>query len=61
MTLEGFLNDLWMFDPNLGTHGDWTWMGGSRSVGSANSGQPGIYGALGTAAPDNIPGGDKKL
>ena len=35
---------------------EWTWMGGSSSVPSG-SGQPGIYGTLGTAAAGNIPGG----
>lgn len=33
-------------------HGEWTWMGGSKA---AN--QSGTYGALGTPAPANIPGG----
>jgi N-acetylneuraminic acid mutarotase len=36
---------------------EWTWMGGSNSVGSSNGGQPGVYGTLGTPAPGNIPGG----
>jgi hypothetical protein len=54
---EGELNDLWMFNPNLGTYGEWTWMGGSSTAGSNNSGNPGIYGTLGTAASTNIPGG----
>ena len=36
--------------------GEWTWMGGSNTVG-IGSGQPGVYGALGTAASTNIPGG----
>ena len=31
--------------------GEFTWMGGSSTVGS-NGGQPGIYGTLGTPAPD---------
>jgi hypothetical protein len=35
---------------------EWTWMGGSSTVGS-NGGQPGVYGTLGTPAPGNIPGG----
>jgi hypothetical protein len=52
----GDLNDLWKFEPALGTFGEWTWMGGSSTVGS-NNGQPGVYGTLGTAALSNIPGG----
>ena len=36
--------------------GDWTWMGGSTTLGS-NGGQPGIYGTLGSPASTNIPGG----
>ena len=46
----GYLNDLWKFDPSLGTYGEWTWMGGSDV---AN--QPGVYGTLGMAASTNIP------
>ncbi len=52
----GFLNDLWMFDPTLGTHGEWAWMGGPSTIGN-NGGQPGVYGTLGTASAANIPGG----
>jgi hypothetical protein len=52
----GYLNDLWKFDPALGTTGEWTWMGGSSTVGN-NDGQLGVYGTLGTAASTNIPGG----
>jgi N-acetylneuraminic acid mutarotase len=46
------LNDLWEFDPSLGSNGEWTWMGGS-STGN----QSGVYGALGKTASTNIPGG----
>jgi N-acetylneuraminic acid mutarotase len=52
----GYLNDLWKFDPKLGTNGEWTWMGGSSTVGN-NGGQSGVYGTLGTPAAANIPGG----
>jgi hypothetical protein len=52
---NGYLNDLWMFDPKLGGTGEWTWMGGSNIVGS-NGGQPGVYGILGTTASANAPG-----
>jgi len=51
----GYPNDLWKFNPQTS---QWTWMGGSNMVGS-NSGQPGVYGALGTPATGNIPGGRK--
>jgi hypothetical protein len=47
----GALNDLWKFDPSLGTYGEWAWMGGSSTAG-----QSGVYGTLGTAASTNIPG-----
>ena len=36
--------------------GDWTWTGGSSTVG-LTGGLPGIYGTLGTPAPANLPGG----
>ncbi len=52
----GDLNDVWEFNPSLN---DWTWMGGTNSVGNpagASGGQPGVYGTLGTAAAGNIPG-----
>jgi N-acetylneuraminic acid mutarotase len=50
---QGNLNDLWEFTPSSK---EWTWMGGSSTVGS-NYGQPGVYGTLGTPAAGNIPGG----
>jgi hypothetical protein len=53
----GQLSDLWQFDPTLGANGEWTWMGGSKSVPALFAGQTGVYGTLGTAAPTNIPGG----
>jgi len=49
----GELNDLWEFNPLTK---EWTWMGGSSTLGN-NSGQPGVYGTIGTAAAANIPGG----
>lgn len=49
----GDLNDLWEYSPSTN---EWTWMGGSSTVG-ANKGQPGIYGTLGVAAAGNMPGG----
>jgi N-acetylneuraminic acid mutarotase len=57
--VTGELNDLWKFDPKLGSYGEWTWMGGSNSVGSPFLflGPSGVYGTLGAASPNNIPGG----
>lgn len=55
--VTGELNDLWEFDPKLGANGEWTWMGGSDSVGVVFSGPSGVYGTLGTPDPANIPGG----
>jgi hypothetical protein len=50
----GALNDMWKFDPTLGVNGEWTWMGGSKTL---SSGESGVYGMLGSAASTNIPGG----
>jgi len=49
----GLLNDLWELDPSTL---EWTWVGGSNSVGS-NGGQSGTYGTLGTPSAENIPSG----
>jgi galactose oxidase-like protein len=46
---EGELNDLWLFNPSAN---QWAWMAGSN-LGA----KPGIYGTLGMAAAENIPGG----
>jgi N-acetylneuraminic acid mutarotase len=54
---EGYLNDLWKFDP---ASGQWTWMSGSNTVTCPSSSvcsQAGVYGTLGSAAPGNTPGG----
>ena len=53
----GHLNDMWKFNPSLGSYGEWTWMGGSNTVPGDQEGQPGVYGTLGTFAAGNIPGG----
>ena len=37
--------------------GNWAWMGGSSTIPNTESGQPGVYGTLGTPAAGNIPGG----
>jgi hypothetical protein len=55
--VTGELNDLWKFDPTLGTRGEWTWMGGSSTVGTSFGGPSGVYGTLRTPASTNIPGG----
>lgn len=49
---QGMLNDLWEFTP---ANPEWTWMGGSSTVPAAG-GTAGVYGALTTAAPGNLPG-----
>jgi N-acetylneuraminic acid mutarotase len=49
----GELNDLWEFNPSTKL---WAWMGGSSTI-AEYSGQPGVYGTMGTSAAGNIPGG----
>jgi N-acetylneuraminic acid mutarotase len=49
-----YFNELWEFNPSTN---QWAWMGGSNTVPSGGSGNPGVYGALGVAAAGNIPGG----
>ena len=53
---NGFLNDLWTFDPATQS---WTWVNGSNTAPSNNGafGMSGTYGTLGTAAAGNTPGG----
>jgi N-acetylneuraminic acid mutarotase len=54
--IQGTLNDLWKFDPATA---EWTWMAGSGTLAynpSTGSGQPGVYGTLGTPAAGNTPG-----
>jgi N-acetylneuraminic acid mutarotase len=58
---SGILNDLWEYTPNANNTGRWAWMGGSdvippSSNSDIQSGQPGVYGTLGTPAPANTPG-----
>ena len=50
----GYLNDLWELNPSTR---EWTWMGGSSTIRIRHSGQPGVYGTLGTPAAGNVPGG----
>jgi len=45
-------NDLWEFNPSTN---EWTWMNGSNTISDVR-GQPGVYGALGTAVIGNTPG-----
>jgi N-acetylneuraminic acid mutarotase len=51
---DGVLNDVWEYTPSTA---EWTWMGGSNSIGSSFLGQPGVYGTEGVPAAANIPGG----
>ena len=50
----GYLNDFWEFNPSTK---EWTWIGGSNSLGCPDCGTPGVYGTLGTPASGNFPGG----
>ena len=50
---DGYLNDLWEFGPSTK---EWTWVGGSYSIGTAFIGAMGVYGTLGVAAVYNVPG-----
>jgi N-acetylneuraminic acid mutarotase len=59
-TAEGFLNDLWEFNPATT---EWEWMGGSSAfaqiclkAGKAPCGAAGTYGTPGVPAAGNIPG-----
>jgi hypothetical protein len=53
----GLLNDLWVFDPALGAHGEWTWISGSNIVPPWQfAGVAGIYGAEYQFAAANVPG-----
>lgn len=45
------LDDLWVFDPAQGAHGEWAWMGGSQTVRTK-----GVYGTEFNFAPGNMPG-----
>ena len=45
---QGWLNDLWKYDPSTG---QWTWMGGSNIIGAL-----GTYGTLAQPAATNVPG-----
>ncbi|MGD0567966.1 MAG: kelch repeat-containing protein [Candidatus Sulfotelmatobacter sp.] len=47
----GYLNDLWEFNPSSE---EWTWVSGSSTVQGA---EVAIYGAMGVAAPGNVPRG----
>jgi hypothetical protein len=49
---EGYLNDLWKFNPATGY---WAWMAGNDTM-SSNNGWTGVYGTLGSAASLNNPG-----
>ena len=46
-------DDIWEFNPSLGAYGEWAWMGGSSTA----LNQVAVYGALGTPAAGNTPGG----
>jgi N-acetylneuraminic acid mutarotase len=48
--VEGIMNDLWRYTPSTN---EWTWMGGSKSIGVDDKG---VYGTQGMAASSNVPG-----
>lgn len=48
-----YFNDLWKYSASAN---EWTWMAGSNTTPS-ESGQPGIYGTLGSPSAGNAPGG----
>jgi hypothetical protein len=50
---NGGLNDLWEFSPTAKT---WTWVGGSNTGWASGVYASGVYGTLGVAAPNNVPG-----
>lgn len=50
---EGFLNDLWKFDPATS---QWTWISGSDTLPFGNNGNAGVYGTLNVPAATNVPG-----
>ncbi|MFZ1085745.1 MAG: kelch repeat-containing protein [Terracidiphilus sp.] len=67
---EGYLNDLWQFNPSTN---QWAWMSGSNmlvpvvTISGGPRGrpivsyvQPGVYGTLGLPAAENIPGGRER-
>jgi hypothetical protein len=54
---SGFLDDLWIFDPAAGTHGEWAWMGGKGLLPCQSCGDPTVYGTEYQFAGANFPGG----
>jgi N-acetylneuraminic acid mutarotase len=52
---EGFLNDLWKFNPSTC---EWAWMAGNSiiPVVGSSSASPGVYGTMGIPASGNSPG-----
>lgn len=53
----GLLNDLWVFDPAVGAHGEWTWISGSNTLPAFTySGIAGVYGTEYQFAATNAPG-----
>ncbi len=49
--LDGYLNDLWKYDPLTN---EWTWVNGDKT-----SNQPGVYGTKGIPSPENKPSARK--
>ena len=60
VSCANYLNDLWAFDPKLGAHGQWAWMGGTKPVTCVNNTSLVSAGAYGTEyqfADGNLPYG----
>jgi N-acetylneuraminic acid mutarotase len=49
---EGYLNDLWEFDPSIN---EWAWRGGYTTLPSPLAGWTGVYSGQGVPAPENNP------
>jgi len=51
------LNDLWKFNPSLGTYGEWTWMGRRQNTLLQHEwiSHPGTYGTLERLPPETFP------
>lgn len=47
-----YFNDLWEFNPSLGSNGQWAWISGS-----SDGNEAAVYGTLGTPSAGSVPGG----
>lgn len=49
---QGNLADMWQFNPSLGKHGEWAFMGGNEEIIQNTTG---VFGTAGVPAPANLP------